>query len=126
MIKYLMLQKNHEWEQNTALLIQTKQEKCNRERINKKLEQRDFIVVTDYMLEDKCITLEKNSIYPQVREVVSLNIESSNVWIHKNAHWSNQIFSCNSALPSALKYQVSLNDERSSQTEMFVICGNKK
>lgn len=31
-----MLQKNHEWEQNTALLIQSEQQKPNRKTINKK------------------------------------------------------------------------------------------
>jgi len=30
------------------------------------------------------------------------------------------------ALPSASKYQFSLNDKRSSQTKMLVICGKKK
>jgi len=36
----------------------------------KKQKQRGFTVLADYMPEDKCTTLKKNSIYPQVREKV--------------------------------------------------------
>ena len=115
-----MLQKNHEWEHNSVLLIQSKQQEPNRKRIDKKLEHRGSVVMTDCIHEDKWTTFKKNSIYPRVREEVVAVLNNVSEFTKMRTMVKSNIPRASPRLNDMPKWWEKFS------AEMFVFCGKKK